>query len=257
MRDSQAKDEVKVFLAFAEVAAPRVDLTTVQKRPEPEPDILCDDSIEGPRAFELVELLDKNYAWRNRGHRKTELALDAYFENLPADKKAAFEKRFTNAFLSFPYVNGLTEYQRKKIIPRVFEKLMVLPEGFTGCGLVDDPDFAEVLESIRVYRAEFQAPIFHVPSGGSIGDPTVSRIDCKFKMDYEATCPIELLAHINDNPMFPDEVWRGNLEKYLASQPRPLPFKGVWVFDLRSKRVKFSCDEMARPLTTRSTRTGP
>ncbi len=251
MRDSQAKVEGGVFLAFAEVAAPGVDLATVQPRQPPEPDIRCVDSIEGPRAFELVELLDKNYAWRNRGHWKTKSALDAYFKKLPADNKAAFEKRFSNAFLGFSYVNGLTENQRKKIIPRVFEKLMVLPEGFTGCALVDAAEFGGVLESIRVYRAEFQAPIFSVPSGGSIGDPTVSRVESKFLKCYQVDCPIELLAYIDGNSMFPDEVWRGNLKKYLASQSKPFPFKRVWVFDLRSKTVKFSCDEMAQPLTTR------
>lgn len=56
MRNSQAKEEVRVFLAFAEVAATHLNLATVQSQDPDlhEPDIGCIDSIEGRRAFELV-----------------------------------------------------------------------------------------------------------------------------------------------------------------------------------------------------------
>ena len=212
MRDSQAKDELEVFHAFAEVAAPNVDMATLQAGQRREPDILCVDSIEGPRALELVELLDNNYA-RRRGHRGTRSAIETCFEKLPDENKAAFEKRFGNAHLNFCFVNCLTNKQREKIIPRIFEKLTTLPEGFTGCALDDDPELAGVLERVSVSRGPYQGPIFVLASGGWVGEPAVPYIACKFGKRYEAACAVELLAYIDGNPMGPDVVWLGDLIK--------------------------------------------
>lgn len=248
MRNSQAKEEVRVFLSFAEVAATHLNLATVQSQDpdQHEPDIGCIDSIEGRRAFELVELLDNNYARRREGHPKTELALYDHFEKqLPTKSKAIFEERFSNASLNFQYVNGLTENQRKKIIPRVFEKLVLLPKDFTGCAL--EHDFPGILNAVNISHGK-SSLTFSVSPGGWLGDPTVSRIESKFLKRYHSVCPIELLAYIDGNSMFPEVVWRGNLNKYLASKSKPFPFKRIWVFDLPSKTVKFSCDEMASPL---------
>ena len=127
--DSPKAKEIKVFKDFVAAAVPSIVQETVQKREPPEPDILCEDSIEGYRAFELVELLDKGYAHR-RGHRVKELEIEAY-KQLSCTKKAAFDRHFGNASLNFSYVDNLTETQREKIIPCVLEKLMALPEGFT------------------------------------------------------------------------------------------------------------------------------
>lgn len=252
MRNSQTEGEIEVFRAFAEAAAPGIDLATIETRRPPEPDILCLDSNQGLRAFELVELLDNDYARRVGQLFGTKSALYAFIEKLPAEERAAFEARFHNALLYFRYTDRSTLNQRRSSLPRVFEKLAALPEDFAGDALENDPEFSGLLKGVSVSRGRFQGPILDPESGGWIGDPTIPNIAAKFGKKYEAVCPVELLAYVDGNPMFPDEVWLANLVEHLESEPKPFTFKRVWVFDLRSKTVKLSCDEMARPLTSRS-----
>lgn len=64
MSNEEAKGirEAKFFSEFVAISGLPYDLSTVEKRPTPEPDILCVHRSCGPIAFELVELCDPNMA---------------------------------------------------------------------------------------------------------------------------------------------------------------------------------------------------
>jgi hypothetical protein len=54
--------EVALFLRFLDASNLPIDRSSIEKRPPPEPDILCAHQTEGKIAFELVELCDPRLA---------------------------------------------------------------------------------------------------------------------------------------------------------------------------------------------------
>lgn len=58
----KSKVELAVFEGFVRLSGRPFDLSTVEKRPPPEPDLLCHLAEEGRVAIELVELCDPNLA---------------------------------------------------------------------------------------------------------------------------------------------------------------------------------------------------
>ena len=118
-------------------------------------------------------------------------------------------------------------------------KLIGLGEGYVGEILTDDPELSPILGSVRVARGRFVGPIFDVPSGGWVGDPTTRLIKKKFSKRYDAPYPRELLAYIDLNPTFPAGVWRARLLDFLEAESKPLPFQRIWVFDCRKNEVTF------------------
>ncbi len=58
----EAQVELRVFADFLKLARLPISMSSVEKRPPPEPDLLCTHDVEGKVAFELVELCDPNLA---------------------------------------------------------------------------------------------------------------------------------------------------------------------------------------------------
>lgn len=58
----KGEEEVAIFLRFLEASDLPIDRSSIEKRPPPEPDILCAHQTEGEIAFELVELCDPRMA---------------------------------------------------------------------------------------------------------------------------------------------------------------------------------------------------
>lgn len=59
---AKGQRELSVFAEFVRLSGIAIDMTSVKKRSPPEPDLLCSHEIDGPVAFELVELCDPNIA---------------------------------------------------------------------------------------------------------------------------------------------------------------------------------------------------
>jgi hypothetical protein len=238
MKD-KVEQELKIFRKFLETRSISLDEVTFESRKPKEPDILLHYSNGSNIAFELVELLDVNYG-RMRGILlDTVGAIRAFVENLTSDKKDCLYRKYGNAFLYFKFIQGATFKQRKDILPKIFDKLLVLKDDFTGETLENDPECSHALNSISISRGNFVGPIFDPDSVGCIGDPTIDVIKRKFIKTYETKSPIELLAYIDVNPMMPDSIWIDNLRKFLEAYPKPLPFEKIWVFDYRKHKIKF------------------
>lgn len=60
--ETKGIDEVKTFELFIERTQMPVDLSSIEKRKPPEPDLLCKHEAEGLIAFELTNLCDPNLA---------------------------------------------------------------------------------------------------------------------------------------------------------------------------------------------------
>ena len=161
-----------------------------------------------------------------------DLARDRYAELLARDPK------YGDALLYFRFQPSFTFNRRRSAVPAIFEKLLLLPDGFAGDALEDDPSLASLVNGVTISRGHFKGPIFDPECIGWIGNPSVPAISRKFEKRYETAHTMELLAYIDINPMFPDEVWLADLTEFLDTTPKPLPFTRIWVFDVGHKKVK-------------------
>ena len=241
MADAKSNRELEIFKEFARCAG-FTGGTPPENRPPSEPDILFRTADGEHRAFELVELLDEWFA-RDQGLLfGTKTALRAHFESFDVEKKALFQAKYNNALLYFRFSRDSTFNRRRACLSRIFDRLLLLNDDFEGETLSNIPDFEGLLNGVSVSRGEFSGPIFDPESFGWIGDPTVPRVQKKFATKYETPYPVELLAYIDRNLMFPDEVWLGDLSDFLDAEERPLKFRRIWVFDVREKVIKFNYD---------------
>jgi hypothetical protein len=66
--DAKEEAERDVFLRFAAFQGESVSWASVESRPPPEPDLLCQHVVLGPIAFELVSITDPKIAQIHAGH---------------------------------------------------------------------------------------------------------------------------------------------------------------------------------------------
>ena len=236
MKNERADLELRVFNAFA--CAAGLPKGWAEKRQQPEPDVLFHDSHGSPRAFELVELIDQDYRHRLALLVDTKIALCTHYKGFPSEKKGLFDQKYGDALLYFRFRPNLTFKRRWAAFRAIFEKLLLLPDGFAGGALEDDPSLASLVDGVSISRGHSKGPIFDLECVGWIANPSVPAISRKFEKRYDTAYPIELLAYIDINPIFPDEVWLAGLTEFLDSTPKPLPFARIWVFDVGHNNVK-------------------
>lgn len=98
MLNDKQKIEQAVFYRFSLRSATELDWKSIESRPEPEPDLLCNHATAGPIAFELVSLTDPTIAKIKAADAKAYQA--AFFTSDPTEriilKKLSKEYR-TNA----------------------------------------------------------------------------------------------------------------------------------------------------------------
>lgn len=242
MAQDHGKTEVQIFEVFAQVCPLPINLGSIEKQNAPKPDILCEIKGIGKVAFELTELIDENYARQSSLRCDTERALRDFYRELPQEKSTIFDNLYKDSLLMFFFDKNISLRNRKKIFGDIFDLLLALKPGFEG----DIPlqgTVKVVVNKKNIHRGmeSFPAPTFHVPSSGSVGDPTRSTIGKKFRKVYESQVPIELLAYIDRNPMFPEKYWRPRLHEFVKETLRDQSFERVWVFDLNKKQIVFSC----------------
>lgn len=235
MRSKRENTELHIFNLFA--CAIDLPENCAENRPPPEPDILFRDPCGSPRAFELVELIDQDYRHGGGLFNSTKRALHSHYERLPLEEKGLFDRKYGDALLYFRFQPNLTINQRRREFPVIFEKLLLLPDGFVGDALKDDPSLASLVDWVSISRGCSNGPIFDPEWGGWLGDPSVSAISKKLEKKYETKHPIELLAHINTNLLIMEETLP-KITEFLDSKSKPLPFVRIWVFDADRKKVE-------------------
>ncbi|MGV8825300.1 hypothetical protein [Methylibium petroleiphilum] len=211
---------------------------TFNSRPTPEPDILYVPDYGPPRAFELVEILDRDFSATIGQQLGTKEVCQAYLDALPSSEADAFRAQYGDADIFIGFRDALSVQRRKNALPRIFAALRSLPEGFTGDAFDDGGPLDALLDRVAVYRGRFKGPLFDVPGVSWVGDPTVDAIRSKMAKKYAPQGELSLLAYIDANPMFPDAVWLTDLDDYLATLDRNCHFAHIYVFDCRSNSVR-------------------
>lgn len=242
MGEERGEHELEIFRRFAAVVGLLKTDDRFEKRKSPEPDVLFHSAAGISTAFELVELIYQDYAGGIGLLIATKTALHTYYEALPSTQREIFDHKYSNALLYFRFHPSLTFKRRRAAFSVIFDHLLVVPDGFTGDALDGDAALSSVLDGVSISRGRFNGPIFDAESIGWIGDPAVPAIRGKFAKTYSTPYPVELLAYIETNPMFPDEVWLADLEEFLGAQVRPLPFRRIWVFHIGRNEVVFRYD---------------
>ena len=78
-RPSKSAKEIEIFRKFAAVSGLDIDMSSVEGRAPPEPDILCRSTEGKDIAFELTELIDQSHMERMAMVLNTKSALERYF----------------------------------------------------------------------------------------------------------------------------------------------------------------------------------
>jgi hypothetical protein len=238
MANGHTQEELRIFEQFACAAGFEAPLGSFEKRNPPEPDILFRDAGEVLRAFELVRLIDEDYARGVKLLFGTDNALRTFLKDLPVERRVMFEQKYGNASLIVRFSEHSTLNERRRSFSGLFDSLLALNDGLRGEILERHPKFAWPLEGVSIYRGDYQGPRLQSLSSAALAKSPIRKIAKKFQKNYSTTHPIELLVYI-EYATIPDNVWLDALTVFLDSRSKPLPFKSLWVFDVHERVVKF------------------
>ena len=243
MADRHGPREVQIFRRFARAAGLVFGEGSVEKRSPPEPDILCLSDGGEPLAFELVELIDQNYALRTWSQLKLKSKFEKAYETLEPSRKARVAERMGNALINVVFDQGATFRAKEDAVDQVFEVMASVDATFEGkLRRRERAGLPAAVGSIRVSRLDSPGPFFDVEAVGSLGDPTVETIRGKWAKAYQTLHPIELLAYYELQPELPEAFWRQQLEAFLDVTGSSSPFRRVWVYDCGADAVRFSSE---------------
>lgn len=240
MADRHKIKEITIFKAFAKVCDLPIRLDSIEKINFPHPDIQCEVSGTGPIAFELVEIIDRNFANTLGKQIATQKKLSEYHSDVPNEIRKPFDTMYSNALISIRFNNSCTLRQRIKLFPIIFDHLLTLDEQFDGDTFENTQECRDKLFGISISRGRFNGPLFDSAAGGSIGDPTVSAIRSKFEKKYESKYPLHLLGYIDLNPMFSEDIWITSVKDFVKASIQKCQFEKVWIFDFRRNEIKFT-----------------
>jgi hypothetical protein len=240
MQDRQSDSELAVFRAFVEAQALPIKGDSVQKRPPPEPDILCQVDGLGSLAFELVEIINSDLArWVNEQIR-LEKALQLSADSGPSSH--ALSDSFRDGLIYVRWQGNVGAGQRERSIPELFEFLLSLADGFQGN--VEPPAgslLSGIVRSVRVSRGDYgPGPHFQVEAGGMIANPILECLRSKLRKGYRTEHHIELLAYYELHPVGPPAMWLEKVQSFLGENLAESPFCRVWVFDVAKRNILLS-----------------
>lgn len=238
MTDRQEKREIIIFKAFAKCCGLPIRIGSIKKMSPPKPDIQCEVEGTGFLSFELVEIIDQNFANMVGKQIDTKKQLNEFYGNFPEDQRERFANLYHNALIFPRFRNTCTLRQRKQLFPRIFDHLKSLDPNFQGDTLEYDTDLKDKLTGISISRGQLNGPIFDCVPGGWIGEPTKKIIKGKFGKTYQTDFPLHLLSYIDLNPMFPDETWLDDLKDFIQAFLKSSQFEKIWIFDVHKNNVK-------------------
>jgi hypothetical protein len=234
--DSLGRPEVAIFKRFASVCPLEIVPESIEKRQPPEPDIRCKTRQGEALAFELVEIIDQDLARKIANQWTLGRELRAAYEALPERDAAEIRARLGNAAVMVELVENVSIRARRAAIGTILEALKKVSPAFEGAMDLR----TGILERVYVVRGNFVGPSFDVDAGGAVGDPTVARIQGKFEKAYKIDVPLELLAHFELHPMFPDDVWMPKVGDLASRALAISPFRRIWIFDGERGSIRFA-----------------
>ena len=231
-RTTQVSDELNAFKFFITASKEPVDPSSVLAKSPPTPDIECKYLSGCGVAFELVELLDPAFKRIFEVQQSKARSLYNHLDKMAHADREAFVSQYGDADILVNFHDNCSLGSIKIAIPDVFRELLAMPVGFNG--LTDTfttGGLKKTVMSISISRGGFQGPLFNGQAVGWVGDPCVGTVQNKLNKSYVSPHPIELIAYIDGNPMFPDNVWKPTLDNFLRQLPSLSPFRriGCWI----------------------------
>ena len=240
MIERNEKEEVEIFKAFANACELPFRLDSIKKTYPPNPDIQCEVSGTGLLAFELVQIMDQNYANLLKKNRDTRERLDEHLYNLPNKKKVCFDQLYSNATISLDFQNNCTFCQREKLLQKTIDHLLTLNEKFEGNTSVNiSKNKDKDLLIIKISRNHFNRIRFRVNFASFFTDLTIPTISSKLKKTYKSEYPIHLLVHFNLTPMVPEDIRLSSVKDFFKNNKQKFQFEKIWIFDFQNKEIKF------------------
>lgn len=238
INSSKQSQEYEVFNKFA-LAIGLLPNGFIQNREPTEPDILYTSNTGEKLAFELVEILDKDYSASNSQLFETKQICNMYLNQPTFNEAEKFKEAFIDADIYIDFCQKVSKNKKTSLMNAVFNILLSLPLNFIGDVDIKDNTLSKYVKTITVERGVV-GPLFSCSSYNRIGEPTVDVIKSKLEKKYEPQGILMLLAYIRSNPMYPDEIWINKLENLLLSLNKPCQFMKIYVFDLNRSIVKFN-----------------
>jgi hypothetical protein len=221
--------EIQVFRVFSERSRLGIVQKSIEKRPPPEPDILCCLENGEEIAFELVEVCNpRNARWFGSA-ASISRDLEQTYRTLPQESYVRFTERFASKPLSFDFAMDASLNRIRVMLPRAFEELLTQPENNDEFRTFSKA-VQKVLISVRLAgRVETPGcPSFNV-AGVFVPDvEVVDTVRSKLARKYETPYPIELLAYFGGRACSQDPSWKVPLQTFLKSHGFG-PFRRVWV----------------------------
>ncbi len=183
--------ERRIFRHFAEnnQFLP-LDVSTIQSRLDPEPDILCKDIAGNLIAFELVEVVDEGMVKRDtESVRLGEIHTQALrgMANL------------SDAFILIVFQLGKFFKTKGNSALNVKNLLQFVPASYEG-EIILLPALKQVIRHLSIAgRTANGGPFVSVGTGGGIGDPLREVIEKKFEKNYTTPTQLNCFAIMNSN----------------------------------------------------------
>jgi hypothetical protein len=233
--DPHTRKELAVFSDFALASGLRVVEGSVEKRPPPEPDVLCEIEAEGPVAFELLELVDQERVARPRGIQdEVEDGFGEGFSEMAEPERVRLKERLGNATVRVLMSRNVSSSRRRTAISMVLRALLDADERFEGDYPL--PGKLRVIARVTIVRGNFSGPRFKCISGSSYDPIPGEGLARKFQKVYKSHAPIELLAYFSDQHAPPqEEVHR--FTQSIESSIKGSRFRRVWIYDANGHRV--------------------
>lgn len=237
---NQSQIELSVFKNFVSASGLPILAKSIEKRDPPEPDILCEIVGDGLVAFELVELLESDFAESKNLFINTEVSLRKYYKNLPENDKAKFINKYNNATLYYSFYEKLNLRKRDKLFGQIFDHLLKLDDGFIGRNLNDKS--IKGLKYIKIKRGNYNGPSFQVEHSGTFSNPIIEIIKKKTKKNYITNHTIELIVYIDQGCMLSDYDYNCYFNE-LNTLIENSHFRRIWIHDNNRIQILYKFPE--------------
>jgi hypothetical protein len=228
----QAQEEESVFRMFAQVCPLQIRRKTIQNRPPPEADFLCEVVPEGRVAFELVELLDEGIARQSSDTCALRGVFNTACRNLGKNRKGNLE----NALVHVTYVSAASLKARRRALLQLVEQLAKLSATLEGTAPISGR-LTKAIKKATIHRGNLVGPIYDDSSTLAFSEPALDAVKGKFSKEYESSAPIELVAFYGIQPVLPKSHWVPAVQRYVKKNLGASAFRRVWVFDCTSKSI--------------------
>ena len=232
MKNKSTKKEINIFKKFAKLSPYSINPKSIVKKEPPEPDISCSLSDGSIIAFELVEIIDKNYARLLYAPFRLKEALKQQ-----SQKRKQFEVNFNNALIDIAFNEKISFRRKKNSVPKILNYLLTLDK--TAKGIFKPQNLIEIVKDISISRGVIGPKIDVVRSGTWIHDPCKEKIKSKFEKKYKINSRNELLAYYDLQPYLPENHLLYKCQKFIIEHIKKSVFQRVWIYSGRENEIVF------------------